>query len=149
MDVVGKTIMQIHRGPWEAASGVDMPGLAGPTWHYCDVFLSLDDSTVLNVCPGKVSVSDVLPTNAKKLKLSDGSNADCIGRTIVDILEEEEPTILVLLDDGRYIDHSYLPGGSSITIGSFANWTEDDTDVLLKSIITGKPFNSHPVVDNT
>ncbi len=49
--VVGKRIARILKGRWEPARGVDMPGLAWPVWHYCDLFVVFEESSVLRVTP--------------------------------------------------------------------------------------------------
>ena len=139
MDVVGKTITAVHRGPWETRPGVDMPGVAGPMWDYCALFLTLDDSTVLQLSPGDVGVQAHLPPRAQTLDFAEDFDTDCIGSTVVDILtfEDKEPTVFVLLNDGRYLDHSYEPGGSSISLGSFSDWSESELEVSFRSLITG------------
>ena len=144
MDILNRKIVKIYQGKWEASEGVDMPGVAGPTWYYSNVFLQLDNGLILCVSVGEeLEVIEKLPKNSKQtneqeLKKLQGK------RSIINIYHSDVDLIVyVLFDDGSHLEYSYQPGGSDWTIDRFDDWSKDDIggedeNETYTSLIDGK-----------
>lgn len=129
MEICGKTIKKIYQGPLGKSKGVDMPGIAGPTWYYANLFLQLDTGSVIFLSVGNELGNVVkLPSGAtatkdKELKTIEGK------RSIVNIYHSNEELIsYVLLDDGSHIEYSYQPGGSYWGVDRFDEWSDEDLE---------------------
>ena len=127
MNILNHKIKKIYQGPWEASEAVDMPGVAGPTWYYANLFLQVDNGLILCVSVGEeLNIVDVLPKSATPIE--DKELKSIVGkRSIVGVYRSDVDLIAyVLLDDGSHIDYSYQPGGSNWCLDKFEEWSEDD-----------------------
>lgn len=139
MEVRNCKISKIYQGPTKASNGVDMPGIAGPVWHYADLFIQLENGVILRIACGETGMVESLPKKSihirdKKLRIIENKNS------IIDIyFANETPLIYILLDDGSHIEYSYRPGGSYWQIDrfdeSFIDNTEDGFDDIFTSIV--------------
>lgn len=137
-EIVGQRIAALWVGPWSQHPGVELPGVAGSTWHYADAFASLESGVVLRLTPRGVAVVARPDAGAEEVVLEDDAGARCIGSRIQDVLAVDSETHLVLLEDGRYLANRFVPGGTSFHIGRFDDWEPDELACEAKSIVTGE-----------
>ena len=121
-------ILKIFQGPWESKEGVDMPGVAGPTWHYADLFLQMENNQILRIVCGETGVVETLPKDTTRIK--DKQLRKIEGKhSIVNIyIGDDNPLIYILLDDGSHLEYSLKPGGSYWGIDRFDEWSRDDLE---------------------
>ncbi len=137
-DVVGRKIVALRRSRWEPRQGVDLPGITGPVWHDCDLFAKLDDGRVLRLVNGETGLRKRLPLFARRMRLEDEQGEDCLGDPILDVVDGEEPVILVLLTSGRYLEISLQAGGTYFEIGELSDRDPEDLDDGYCSLVTGQ-----------
>ncbi len=135
-EAVGKVVTAIHAGPWEAHSGPELTGVTGPEWYYSDAFLSLGDGSVLRLVCGETEVRQHLPANVALPEMSQDETDRCIGTRIVDVFKSDEPSAVVLLSNGCFLENAFLPGGSRLGVEDASKWSEDGP-VEYVSLVTG------------
>lgn len=138
MDVAGRRIVGLSRGVWESKPGPVLLGIAGDTWNYCDVYVHLDDGRALLVVPGCVRVESEPPSQVSESDFGGSKVSGVLGATVEDIVDMEEPSVLVILGGGRYLESSLMPGGTSVRHGSFASWTATELEDDCHSLVTGR-----------
>jgi hypothetical protein len=136
LNIAGRRITAISRGPWETRPGPEMPGIATSEWRYCDIRVVLDDGSVLVLVPGDVHIEACSPASRGELDTHD-CITEAVGATVVDVLEDEGPAVFVVLDGGRYLESALVPGGTAVTLGRFDSWPKGRS-ACGRSLISGE-----------
>lgn len=131
---LGAHIVKIYSTLTTLNEGIDMPGITGDQWEYEDLILELSNLRFLRLNPGKFEVIDELPTGSVEIEALNPHNLDFKEFSITDCFDDGEGGYYLALAKSFYLEHSYQPGGSSISIGEFAKWSDPQDFEDLKSL---------------
>jgi hypothetical protein len=129
----GQTLVRVLLGPWAPAEGVDVPGIAGPVWYYASCYLELDSGEIYELGPR--SIEEVSrPNNTTTINDTDLH----LPSPIEDVIVDESDEVRVVLQAGTYLENAYLPGGSRVSVGHFSEWSAEELDEEVTSLIDGR-----------
>ena len=125
-DVVGRRILSALQSRWTRSKGVELPGVAGKIWYYCDCFLELESTGLI-----EVDRESLVKSLASRRKLIPPDYPDmkweqCYGMPILEVVTDPESNVFLLLGQGLYIRNcGDYPGGNRFFLSSMNGWKED------------------------
>ena len=112
-EIVGKKILAVLQSPWRPFEGIELSGVAGPTWYSCRLFVRLEGTALIEVANDTFAVPEGVLEGLVDAETTPDAAGTCQGETIADLLTDEYRHVYVLLSSGRLLyDSIDQPGGN-------------------------------------